>query len=154
MEFWTIIRDLHNIVRWLVVLAGIWALVAAVMGLASGRRFRAPDRTPGLVFVSSLDLQLLLGVVLYVVSPLVRGAMQMGMGEAMRTTELRFYLVEHALMMVLAVAAGHIGYSLSKRESRADRARFTGAAILYAVALALIFFATPWGRPLLPWGLA
>ncbi len=154
MEFWTIIRDIHNIVRWLVVLAGVWALVAAVLGLVSGRRYRGPDRTPGLVFVSALDLQLVLGIVLYVLSPLVRSAMQAGMGEAMRSADLRFFLVEHALMMVLAVVAGHIGYSLSKRESRTDRARFTGAAILYAVALALIFFATPWGRPLLPWGLA
>jgi hypothetical protein len=59
-----IIKDLHNLVRWVVVLFGLWAVARAWWGLLVRREWRKWDRLAGMLFSSSLDVQLLLGVIL------------------------------------------------------------------------------------------
>ena len=149
MDFHSFLTGLHNLTRWLVVLAGLLALVTMVTGL-SGRKFGPGDRRAGLIYTIVLDLQLVIGLLLYFISPLIQAGMQ-DMGAAMSNPDLRFFLVEHSVIMVLAVAAGHIGSSMAKKASLPDRSRFMRAAIFYVISLALIFFATPWGRSLIPW---
>ena len=150
MDFHIFLTGLHNLTRWLVVLAGIFALFTMLSGL-TGRKFGAGDKRSGLIYTAVLDLQLLIGLILFFVSPITSGAMQ-NMGEAMANSDLRFFLVEHTLMMVLAVVAAHIGYSQSKKASLPDRGRFMRGAIFYGLSLVLIALAIPWFRPLLPWG--
>ena len=150
MDFHIFLTGLHNLVRWLVIIAGVLAFVVMITGL-SGRRFGPGDKRAGLIYTAVIDLQLLLGLLLFFVSPLTRGAMQ-NMGVAMGDSVMRFFLVEHTLMMVLAVVAAHIGYSLSKKESIPDRGRFLRGAIFYGLSLVLIALAIPWDRTLLPWG--
>lgn len=150
MDFHIFLTGLHNLVRWLVIIAGVLAFVVMITGL-SGRRFGPGDKRAGLIYTAVIDLQLLLGLILFFVSPITSGAMQ-NMGVAMGDAVLRFFLVEHTLMMVLAVVAAHIGYSLSKKESVPDRGRFMRGAIFYGLSLVLIFLAIPWDRTLLPWG--
>lgn len=150
MDFHLFLTGLHNLVRWLVLIAGVLAFVVMITGL-SGRRFGPGDRRAGLIYTAVIDLQLLVGLILFFVSPITSGAMQ-NMGEAMSNTAMRFYLVEHTLMMVLAVVAAHIGYSQTKKAALPDRSRFMRGAIWYGISLLLIFLAIPWDRSLLPWG--
>ncbi|BAW01706.1 hypothetical protein TTMY_1316 [Thermus thermophilus] len=73
---------LHNLVRWLVLLLGLWAL------------FR-PEPRPGAFFAHALTLQVVLGVVLAFVSPYFQGLLA-AFGEAMRAGgEARFFAAEH-----------------------------------------------------------
>ncbi len=149
MDFHSFLTGLHNLTRWLVVLAGLLALFTMLSGL-SGRKFGPGDRRAGLIYTIVLDVQLLLGLLLFFVSPYIQAGMQ-NMGSAMSDSTLRFFMVEHTLMMVLAVVAGHIGSAMGKKADLPDRTRFLRAAIFYAISLALIAFATPWGRSLIPW---
>lgn len=140
---------LHNLLRWVIVLGGLYALVGAVRGLATNAAWTGADRRAGLIFTSSLNLQFLLGLLLYVVSPLTRSAMA-DMGAAMANSQLRFFAVEHVVTMLLAVVAAQVGYSTARRAAD-DRARFVRATIGYAVAGLLIVVGVPWWRPLVPW---
>lgn len=65
---------LHNVLRWLVVGAAVWVMVASVRGLQTGQ-YAASDRTAGRVFVGAMDTMLLLGLVLMFISPVVRAAL-------------------------------------------------------------------------------
>lgn len=143
-----LLKGLHNILRWVVVLGGLYALFTAFRGLFSRAAWTAGDQRAGLIFTSSLNLQLVVGLLLYFVSPLIQGALQ-NMSAAMGNDKLRFFAVEHATIMVLAVIAAQLGYSLAKRAD-SDRAKFVRASVGYTVAALLVAYAIPWWRPLLP----
>lgn len=137
------LKGLHNLIRWVVVLGGLFALVTVVRGLATQASWTAREGRAGLVFISSLHLQLLLGLLLYAITPLLAGGMSAEMVDGT-------LLIEHVGTMVLAVVAAQLGYSLAKR-AEAHRAKYLRATIGYAVAALLILWATPWGATLLPW---
>lgn len=145
---------LHSYVRWLVLLAGAVAVVVASRGWLRRDPWPTSGKVPALlVFLIAVDVQLLLGVVLYATSPLV-GKAHAAMGAAMRDPTLRFWAVEHAFATVIGVVLVHVGYALAKRGDDAT-ARFRRAALLYGFALVSFLIATPWpwrvvGRPLLP----
>jgi uncharacterized membrane protein YdjX (TVP38/TMEM64 family) len=107
----------------------------------------------GLFFTSLLNLQLILGLVLYGISPITRAAMT-NFAAAMKDSTLRFFAVEHVAGMLLAVVIAQVGYSISKR-ARTDSGKFLRAAIAYSIAGVVILASIPWpflkyGRPLFP----
>jgi hypothetical protein len=102
-------------------------------------------RFPGL-----LDLQVLVGLILYFVSPLVRSTFG-DFGTAMGNEQLRFFALEHIGMMLLAFILARVGNVRVKRVT-GDVTKFRQAAIWYSLSTLAIIAAIPWWRPLL-WGL-
>ena len=150
---YAVIKDIHNIVRWVVLLIGLWAVGRAWWGLFARRAWGKWDRLAGVFFSSALDVQLLLGVILYFLSPLIKIALR-DFGAAMGTSGLRFYAVEHAAFALLAAVLAHLGIR-STRKAPTTRTRFARAALLFSLALVLIVVGIPWpwldvGRSLLP----
>jgi hypothetical protein len=136
---------LHSWVRWLVLIAGIVAFVGAVTH--RGRPWSSGNDRATLLYTIALDVQLLLGLLLYLfLSPVVSLAFQ-NMGAAMQTTSVRFFVVEHAIGMVLAVVAAHIG-RVRVRKAAPDAKR-RAAATFIGISLLLILLAMPW--PALPY---
>lgn len=143
----------HSLFRWVVLLTG---LAAAGRGIAgwNGRAWTAGDNRAGVWFISALDIQFLLGLLLYVVlSPTVNVAFK-NIGAAMKDPGLRFFLVEHATGMIIAIALAHIGRIRTKKATT-DVARHRAAAVFYTIALLIILASIPWpgmpaGRPLFP----
>jgi predicted membrane channel-forming protein YqfA (hemolysin III family) len=147
------LKDTHNLLRWVVVLACLWALFRVWSGLFSRREWTKADQLAGLFFTTLLNVQFLLGLILYALSPLTRSALS-DFAAAMKDGTLRFYAVEHAAGMVLAVVIAQVGFSLSKRRASDDR-KFRTAVIFYSISALLILASTPWpfmkyGRPLFP----
>lgn len=145
---------LHSWLRWVVVLSGLFAVARAASGLRGSRPFAAADRRAGLVFLISVDLQWLLGLLLYLgLSPLVQSARQMG-GAMMKHRVFRFWGVEHISLMLVAWVLTHVVWVLTKR-APAGPARFRRMAYGFGAALVLMLAAIPWpflpqiGRPLL-----
>lgn len=147
MSFYLTILTIHSDLRWLVLLFGIVSVVIGLVGWQKQLAFRPLGRTAGIVFIATFDVQFLLGLWLYVISPIVRFAL-IDIRSAMKQHEARFFTVEHITIMLLALIVAHLGW-------RRAKAGATGAASYRSmfwwnlVALLLILAAIPWWRPLL-----
>jgi hypothetical protein len=145
---------LHSLLRWLVLLAGLLAVVRAITGVLGPRLWTPTDDRSGRLFVIAIDVQTLIGLLLYgVLSPITRGAFE-DMAVAMRDSTLRFWAVEHVTMMLAALVFAHVGRVRSK-PGVPDAVRHRRAAIFFTLALVLVFMAMPWpwareARPLFP----
>jgi len=140
---------IHNIFRWLVLIFGVLAVVRALIGWFGKGQWTDLDDKLGLGFTISIDVQFLLGLLLYVfLSPITKSAFA-NMSAAMSDSATRFFLVEHSVMMLLAIILAHIGRSRAKKAD-IDIAKFKNAAIFFTIALLIILAAIPWFRPLLP----
>jgi hypothetical protein len=144
---------LHSWLRWVVLLLALVAVARAIGGAASRRAWSPADEAAGKWFTISMDIQLLVGLLLYgLLSPITQAAFA-DMGAAMRDSALRFWAVEHFVVMLAAVAFAHIGRARARRPG-SDAARFRTAAIFYTLSLVALLAAIPWpfmanARPLL-----
>jgi len=144
---------LHSLFRWLVIGAGLRAVVKAVMGVTAGKKWEPSDDYAGRAFVMALDIQTLIGLVLYVfLSPYTMAAFS-DMAGTMRSAPLRFIVVEHGFGMLAALALAHVG-RVRIRKTADLMARHRMALMFFGLALVILLISTPWpfmpaGRPLL-----
>jgi hypothetical protein len=137
----------HSLLRWSALIAGAGATLMAL----TDREGRQTDRW-GLALTFALDLQMLVGLLLYLfISPATRAAFR-DFGAAMANPALRFWAVEHAVTMVIAVALAHAGRVLA-RKAPTPAAKRTRLLICFGLSTVLMIVATPWpgmanGRPL------
>src|SRR6185295_158588 len=94
---------LHNIVRWVALLAGLLSVSRNWQGWRGKKIWEKEDRVAKTVFVIAMDSQFLLGLILYFGLSPVTGQFLANMGEAMKNKELRFYGVEHFALMLSAL---------------------------------------------------
>jgi hypothetical protein len=145
---------LHSLLRWAVLAFGLLAIVRALQGWFGARPWTSLDDRAGKYFVMAIDVQTLVGLVLYGgLSPITRAAFT-DMGAAMKDALLRFYAVEHLSLMLVGLALVHVG-RVRARKAPTDAARHRTAAIFFGLALLVILAAIPWpgraiGRPLFP----
>jgi putative Ca2+/H+ antiporter (TMEM165/GDT1 family) len=143
------VLTLHSYVRWIVVILASVAVVRALGGWLGRKEWTALDRRLGVFFSSSMDLQLLLGLILYIfLSPSTHTAFQ-DFGAALSNEVLRYWSLEHIGLMLVAVVLVHVGQTLSKRAGEA-RVKHRQAAIFFGLAILIVLFAIPW--PFLPYG--
>lgn len=134
---------LHSLTRWIVLLLVAGGAIKAAAGAATGAPYVPADRKLGLAATIALDVNFLLGLVLYLgLSPIVRTAWS-DMGAAMKDGALRFFAVEHFVLMLLAVVAAHVGTGLAKKAAD-DTGRHKRVALGLTVALLLIVLGIPW----------
>ena len=142
---YTTVLTIHSWIRWIALVAAVGTTLAALRGRTEGSDSLA-DRW-GMVTMMTLDLQLLLGVLLYfVVSPNMKAILD-NFGGAMKDPALRFWAVEHATTMVAAIALAHVGRVLA-RKAASSAAKRTRLLICFGLATVLILVGMPWpGRP-------
>lgn len=148
----TFLLVVHSILRWAVVIAAVAAVGSALWGVLRKREYTALDDRLGLIFTITMDVQILVGLILYFVSPLVRGAFA-DFGSAMSSQGLRFFAVEHSFLMIVALVLAHVGRVLVKRVDTAQGKHRRGL-ILFGLATVVLLAAIPWpfleyGRPLI-----
>lgn len=137
---------LHSWLRWLALIAGGGATFATLGKGDAARQglqgLRGAERW-GLIFMIALDVQMLLGLLLYGwLSPYTAAAMK-DFGAAMRDPMLRFWAVEHLMMMLPAVILVHVGRVLARRTADVDKKRLR-LLICYGLALLLMLMGMPW----------
>ena len=136
---------LHNIMRWVVVLAAVAAIVMAWAGVFNRSAWTKPNANVGRLFSISFDVQVLIGILLYAwLSPITTTAFS-NMGAVMSNSVQRFFVVEHLLLMVVAAVLVHIGVARGRKTNATLQ-----PAIFYTVALIAVIAAIPWDRALLP----
>lgn len=133
----------HNALRWVVLLLVAYAFFRSFRGWMGSRQYGLSDGASARFATIAVDVQFTIGLLLYVVwSPQVKTAMQ-DFGAAMKNAELRYFAVEHALTMVLAVAFVHIGRVLA-RKAKSDAGRHRRQAVWFGLGLLLMIARTPW----------
>ncbi len=149
-----IVLSAHSWLRWGVVLVGFLTVLRAIGGWQQRKPWTTGDERMGLLFMIALDLQVVLGLLLYFVySPYTALAMD-DFGNAMRSPDLRFWAVEHVFGALVGVALLHVGRARVKKTADPLRKHRT-TAIFFALALIALLVAIPWpgtphARPLIP----
>lgn len=140
---YTLFLTLHSLLRWVVLAAGIVAVVRGIAGLAGRKGWTPADEGMGRTFAVSLDVQALLGFLLYFfLSPVTTAAFG-DFGAAMRTGIMRYWTVEHLTLMIVALALAHIGRARI-RKAVEPRAKHRAVAIFFGIALVALLVGIPW----------
>jgi hypothetical protein len=148
-----LVLAVHSIVRWLAIGLGAGVSARAWLGKSKGRAWTAADTRIGRMFVACLDLQALIGIVLYgVFSPVVAAGMS-NLAVASGSRAYRFWLIEHPIAMIVALVLAHVGLARATRAKGPLAHRH--AALFFGMALLVILAAIPWpmwtfGRGLWP----
>ena len=126
----------HSGLRWLVLGLLLYAIFNAIGKNKSS--YEKKDKMVNLFAMISLHIQLLLGLILYFISPKVSFA-----SGWMKDAALRFYGMEHLIGMLIAIVIVTIGRKMAeKQESPAQKNR--KIAIWYTLGLVLIIASIPW----------
>lgn len=134
---------IHSLWAYIVLLLIIVAVVNAVIGLTSKKEFSAKDLRISLFALIASHIQLVIGFIAYYVSTYYNVMRTVGMGEVMKNSELRKPLIEHPILILVAIALLTIGFSKHKKKTT-SAAKFKTIAIFYAIALILILAVIPW----------
>lgn len=139
------IQSFHSHFRWIIFLMAAIALIIPFINKNS-QEINKKQKLPALLFMITMDIQVLLGLLLYFVySPYGLQAFDMGMSAVMKTTDIRKIAVEHFTMMLLAFVLVHIGYSkIKKADSAAKISKHS--LVFFGIALICILASIPWSR--------
>ena len=132
---------IHNLLRWLILLFGIWTVLNAISGLAGKKEYTSPDGRSNFLFMLSMDIQLLVGLGLYFSGVWFERLKHLG--DNMKDASLRFFTIEHEVMMIVAWILVHAGRVMVKK-APASSAKFKRSLIFFGIALLLILIAMPW----------
>lgn len=143
-SLYTFVLFLHSWNRWLILLAAVILLASAFKGLTARSAYTSFQRKWSLIFLSSMHVQLLVGILLYfVLSPVTMQALS-NFGAAMKDPLLRFWAVEHAFVNIIAVALATIGSISVKRTSDA-KGKHKRTLVWTGIVLLLILSMIPMG---------
>lgn len=143
---YTTIQFIHSYWAYLVLVIVILATLNALAGFFSKREYGAKDFRISLFGLIVTHIQLLIGLILYFVSPLgFQNITNVGMGEVMKNSEFRLYAVEHPFIMILTVVFITIGYSKHKKKLLSHK-KFKTLSIFYTIALVLMLSRIPWNQ--------
>lgn len=150
-----ILLVLHSAVRWLVLVSLLLAIYRAYRGWLLKKPYTSFDHRVRVTTATFAYLQLLIGLWLYFISPVVRYFLK-HTGQAIHLREIRFFGMEHVTMMLTAIVIITIGSAKAKRKA-AGTEKFRTMAIWFTIGLFLILSSIPWSfsplihRPLFRW---
>ncbi|MDN3204628.1 hypothetical protein [Algoriphagus sediminis] len=139
---YTGLLHLHSGVAYLALLALAIVFIYALFGSLSGKEFTEKDRKIAMVAFILSHIQLLVGLILYFVSPL--GFQLLTSEGTMSNSAARLTALEHPLINILAIVIISIGYIRAKKISL-SRAKFRSIYMAYAIGLVLVLSRIPWG---------
>lgn len=139
---------LHSIFRWLLLLSLVYTIFRGFKSWYSDKKFTQTDNMLRQLTATLSHIQLLMGILLYLLSPDVSYFLN-NFKTAVHISDIRFFGMEHSIMMVIAVAIITIGSIVTKRKST-EQARIKSQLIWFTTALIIIIIFIPW--PFSPFG--
>jgi len=125
-------KYLHSGVRYIVLILVVLAIVQAFLGWLGKKNYTEGNRKLNLFALISVHTQLLIGLVLYFLSPLVQFT-----GNAMKEPLIRYWTVEHITMMIIAVILITVGYSRSKKVLSSEK-KYLNIFVFYFLAVLIV----------------
>ena len=137
--YYETIKSVHSILAFAALGLLVLASINAVFGLTSKKLFTDKDLRLSLFTLIICHIQLLVGLILYFVSP--NGFTQLGnMSDSARPLSL-----EHPLTNIISLVLITIGWSKHKKEE-SNNGKFKKIAIFYTIGLILLLAMIPWGN--------
>jgi len=132
MSVYLIFKDLHSGFRYIVFVLVLLAIIQSLLGWFGKKPYTEVNRKINLFAMISAHTQLLIGIVLYFLSPNVQFN-----SDTMKNDTTRYFTVEHWVMMLIAIALITIGHSKSKKTILPENKHKT-IAIFYIIAFLII----------------
>jgi len=135
MTLYSFFLHLHSGFRYIVMVLVLLAILLSLAGWFGKRPYTKSNRLINLFAMISAHTQLLIGLVLYFISPFVKFN-----GDTMKDATTRYWTVEHIAMMIFAIVLITVGHSKSKKLVLPER-KHRIIAIYYLLALLVIVLA-------------
>jgi hypothetical protein len=100
----------HSYLRYIILILLVVVIITSLMGMVSKKPYSQADNKLGLILFISTHLQLLIGLILFFVSPVVQFS-----GDAMKNSATRYWLVEHNTAMLIAIVLITLARTTSKK---------------------------------------
>ena len=132
------IQKFHSGWAYLALLVLVIAVVSFLFGLVSKKEFTSVNRKIALIALIVIHIQLLVGLILYFLSPLGFASLGQMADKALRLTSL-----EHPIINIIAIALITIGWTKHKKLVT-SASKFKIFSIFYGLGLLLILSKIPW----------
>ena len=139
---YAILKTVHSYWAFFVLIILLLAVLNALRGKISGKEFGSNDLRISLFGLIFSHIQLLIGLILYFVSPWFDQWSSMGMG-IMKNAESRLYLIEHPITNIVAIVLITMGWSMHKRQSESSK-KFLLIALFFGLGLVFLLSRIPW----------
>lgn len=133
-------QHLHSWFAYLVLAILAVIFVYVLINYFQNKPFTETVRKSALAGLIVAHIQLLVGLVLYFISPM--GIANFS-GEAMGDSMARLLMLEHPLTMIIGIVLITVGYSKAKNGTE-DADRYKKILIYYGLGLLLILIRIPW----------
>jgi len=137
---YTGLKHLHSYLAYLLLAALVFSIIYVIIQFVGKKSFTEKVRKVALIGFIATHLQLLIGLVLYVISPV---GLSNFSGEAMSESLSRLYILEHPLTMLVAIVFVSVGYIKAKKPGD-DVRRFRTIIIYYGLGLIFMLSRIPW----------
>ena len=135
------ILTLHDLVRWLILLFGFLTVITAMLGLASKSPYSKLADKSNLLFMILFDIQVVFGFILFFEKGWFDHLKHIG--DFMKDSLVRFFSLEHWLLMLIAWILVHAGRTAVKKAPDAQ-SKHRKMLVYFGIALLLILIAIPW----------
>ena len=142
---YALIKIIHSYWAYLVLLILAVGIFNSFLGKILRRDFSTKDLRISLFGLIFSHIQLVIGLILYFVSPWFGKWTELGVG-VMKNAETRLYLIEHPITNILAIVLITMGWSMHKRQSLSGK-KFLRIGLFYTLGLVLLLS----GIPLINW---
>jgi undecaprenyl pyrophosphate phosphatase UppP len=131
----SILTHAHSGLRWVALIL----LLLAIVNAFTSKTYEKKHRLINLFAMVTLHTQLLIGLVQYFVT----STKVQFVDGWMKNPLLRFYGMEHILLMIIAIVLVTIGHSKSKKGTTPEE-KFKPIKLWYVIGLLQILAAIPW----------
>ena len=137
---YTTLKDLHSYWAFIVLIVLLAAVVNAV--IRAKKEYSEKSFRIALFGLIVSHIQLIMGLILYFVSPLFDLWSTLG-GDVMKDATARLNLVEHPLVNIIAIVLITIGYSKHKKKVESPK-KYKTILIFYGLGLVFLLSRIPW----------
>ena len=140
------IKMLHSGWAYITLIILVFAVVNALIGLSAKKEFKdSKDLRISLFALIISHIQLIIGFIAYFLSAQFAFVLDKGMGAAMKEPTIRLFVIEHPLMMILAIVLITMGFSKHKKQTT-DAGKFKTIALYYGLGLLFVLSRIPWSQ--------
>ena len=139
-----IMKTIHSYWAYMVLGVLTYTVINALMGVIQKKEFTHKEFRLGLFTLITSHIQLLIGLAWYFMSPWFK-AFRVSGSEVMKDSTTRLLVIEHPLVMIIAIVFITIGWSKHKKKVK-SKDKFRIFAIFYGLALVLLLSRIPWSN--------